>query len=165
MKGVLSGTDDHRVSLAGAARAAGVTVQAIKRWVRRSAQALPDDDPLVHEIAPFIDGIVELQAGRLEDVAWERSVHGWKEPVFYKGERTGTKRKFDNTMLMKLLKARDPRYLDRVAVTPELSADDKEEIFNRLLAGERLAKARQEAEEAEKNTIDLEEDDEGVFSL
>lgn len=44
----------------------------------------------------------------LEDTAFDRAVNGHEEIVFHKGERVGTRWKYDNNLLMKLLRARLP---------------------------------------------------------
>jgi hypothetical protein len=44
----------------------------------------------------------------LEQEAMRRAFHGVIEPVFYKGEECGGVRKYDNTLLMNLLRSRRP---------------------------------------------------------
>jgi hypothetical protein len=44
----------------------------------------------------------------LEDTGYDRAVNGQEEVVYYKGERVGTRVKYDNNLLMKLLRARLP---------------------------------------------------------
>lgn len=53
--------------------------------------------------------------------AKRRAFKGWLEPVHYQGERTGVVRKFDSTLLMFLIKQRDPSFRDpkyAIPVTP-----------------------------------------------
>jgi len=51
----------------------------------------------------------------LEDEAARRAMEGTLKPVFYKGEKCGTIREYSDTLLIFLLKARDPeKYTDRV---------------------------------------------------
>ncbi|MET1112825.1 MAG: hypothetical protein ABWX67_15000, partial [Allosphingosinicella sp.] len=44
----------------------------------------------------------------LEDTAFDRAVNGQEEIVFHKGQRVGTRWKYDNNLLMRLLRARNP---------------------------------------------------------
>jgi hypothetical protein len=53
----------------------------------------------------------------LVEEARRRAVEGWEEPVFYKGDECGTVRKFDSTLLMFLIKQRDPSYREKYEVT------------------------------------------------
>ena len=53
----------------------------------------------------------------LEQEAQRRAVVGYLEPVFYQGKQIAQVRKFSDILLIFLLKARDPRFKDRVDVT------------------------------------------------
>ncbi len=44
----------------------------------------------------------------LEDTAFDRAVNGQEEIVFYQGQRVGKRWKYDNNLLMRLLRARQP---------------------------------------------------------
>lgn len=44
----------------------------------------------------------------LGDTAFERAIEGVEEPVFWKGEQVGTRRRYNDRLLMFLLRARDP---------------------------------------------------------
>jgi hypothetical protein len=44
----------------------------------------------------------------LEDTAFDRAVNGQEEIVYHQGERVGVRWKYDNNLLMKLLRARNP---------------------------------------------------------
>ena len=162
-KRVLSGEDDEGVSWTAAAKAAGVSVSTLQRWVKRSQERLPEDDPLVHEIAEFCEGIDDLQGQRLEDVAWKRAVYGEDEPVYYKGERVDTKLRYDNKLLMRMLETRNPRYRTKDA-TLKIGVDDAAEIFRRLTAGKRIAEAQNEETALQAPTIDLQKDEDDIFS-
>jgi len=151
IKPILQGEDPTCVSLAGAARKAGVTVETIRGWAKRSDTPHPDDHPLIAEVKLTLHEAQEMQAGVLEDTMWERAMHGWDEPVYYKGEQVGVKRKFDNRGLMKLLAVRDPRYANKPQAEPKPEFDSHE-IYERLLAGKRMAETIEEKrlmEEAE----------------
>jgi hypothetical protein len=47
----------------------------------------------------------ELVAGRLQDEAVELAIHGWVEPVYYRGRPCGTGRHYSDRLLTLLLKA------------------------------------------------------------
>jgi AcrR family transcriptional regulator len=60
------------------------------------------------------DQAVEDGTDTIEDEAYRRAVEGVDEPVFYKGDEVGHVRKYSDTLLIVLLKARRPeKYLDR----------------------------------------------------
>lgn len=66
------------------------------------------------------DDAVEEGTDLLEDEARRRAAEGWEEPVFYKGEQQGTVRKYSDTLLIVLLKARRPeQYRERHDVTTQ----------------------------------------------
>ncbi|MBA2934129.1 hypothetical protein HZF05_08445 [Sphingomonas sp. CGMCC 1.13654] len=44
----------------------------------------------------------------LGDIAYDRAIEGVEEPVFWKGEQVGTRRRFNDNLLMTLLRVRDP---------------------------------------------------------
>lgn len=46
---------------------------------------------------------------RLEDIAMERALHGVEVPVYHAGEIIGTRRAYNDTLLMFLLRNRSPR--------------------------------------------------------
>lgn len=52
----------------------------------------------------------------LEDEARRRAEEGVDEPVFYQGIECGTVRKYSDTLLIFLLKARDPKYREKTAM-------------------------------------------------
>ncbi len=56
----------------------------------------------------------ELANERLEHEARRRAVEGWKEPVFYEGEKVGDKPKYSDNLLMFLMKGALPeKYKER----------------------------------------------------
>lgn len=70
------------------------------------------EDPLFEKAW---DKAVRLGTHALEDEAARRASEGWDEPVFYQGVQTGLVRKFSDTLLIFLLKARDPeKYSERL---------------------------------------------------
>ena len=151
VKSVLSGEHDTRVSLYAAAKEAGVTKKIVQGWIRRSAEQRPEDDPLIHEIAPFMEEVGQLQAERLEDVLWERAINGVEAPVIFKGSVTDSYRKVDNKLLLRALEVRDERYRPR-STHVRVNINDPNDIYERLLAGHRNASAAREREiELEKS--------------
>lgn len=69
------------------------------------------------------DAAVELGTDALEDEAVRRAHEGVDEPVFFKGEKCGTIRRYSDTLLIFMLKARRPdKFKDRSAT--ELTGKD-----------------------------------------
>ncbi len=67
------------------------------------------------EFAAAWDEAVKLGTSALEDEAVRRAKDGTLKPVFYRGEKVGSVREYSDTLLIFLLKARDPeKYADRV---------------------------------------------------
>ena len=144
VKSVLSGEHGDKVSMTAAAKAAGITLACLKGWVRQSERRDPTDDPMIHEIAEFMQDTDRLQSDTLEDVMWYRAVDGWDEPIVHQGELTGeTVKKFDNKLLLRLLETRSERYRPKT-IQEHRHKLDTSEVYERLLAGRRLAEAERE---------------------
>jgi hypothetical protein len=60
------------------------------------------------EFAAAVAEAEELATAALEVVAFERALEGVEEPVVSQGVVVTTVRKYDNNLLMQLLRARDP---------------------------------------------------------
>lgn len=61
---------------------------------------------------------LDIAVGLLEDEAWRRAQEGVLEPVFFKGERAGSVRRYSDTLLIFLLKAHKPTvYRENIDVT------------------------------------------------
>lgn len=133
-RAVLLGDDpENGVSLKAAAYAAGLDVQALKRWIHRSRERRPEDPPWVHEIAIVFGSSRASQGQTLEDEAFRRAAVGTTEPVFYLGKVVGHKTRHDNKLLMTLLRHRDDSYREDA----HLRRDDGEgmtieEMFERF---------------------------------
>jgi len=105
-------------------------------------------------------------ADALEDEAIRRAQLGTLEPVYANGQKIGTKRRYSDSLLALLLKARKPEYKDRIAQehsgevlhthTVDLTALDESELDSlerivtkaRLTGGDRtraLTAAREQA--------------------
>jgi hypothetical protein len=86
-------------SVAEAARQAGVSRQAFYSLRNRSgSKAFREawDRAMGHAIQI------------LGDTAFQRAIEGVEEPVFWKGEQIGTRRRYNDRLLMFLLRVRDP---------------------------------------------------------
>ncbi len=96
----------------------------------------------------------------LEDEARRRAEEGVDEPVFYQGIECGTVRKYSDTLLIFLLKARDPKYREKTAMEltganggpVELTETDR---VSRVAAIIAAAEARRHAAESQEPGADL----------
>ena len=107
------------VTVIKAAEISGVARQTLYRW--REA----DTEFAAQWAQAYTDG-----TDALADEAHRRALQGVAEPVFYQGQQIGTVQRYSDTLLMFLLKARDPeRYCDRARTAALLRAwrleDDK----------------------------------------
>jgi hypothetical protein len=55
-----------------------------------------------------VDAALDATQGLLEATALERAIKGQEEIVYYRGQRVGVRWKYDNRLLMSLLRARNP---------------------------------------------------------
>jgi hypothetical protein len=72
---------------------------------RTTAYRLRKEEP---ELAAAWDQAVNTGNDALEDEAIERALHGVEEEIWYGGKHIGTTRKYSDSLLMFLLKARRP---------------------------------------------------------
>ena len=80
---------------------------------RQSAYDWRNDDPAF--AAAWVEA-QKLGTDALEDEATRRATVGTEEPVWHQGQQCGTVRKFSDTLLIFLLKARDrDRFMDRTS--------------------------------------------------
>lgn len=95
-------------------RTANVSRAALSIGVAREhLYRLREADP---EFKVLWDSAVERGTDALEDEATRRGVAGYDEPVFYQGKKTGTVRKYSDTLLIVQLKARRPaKYRENVS--------------------------------------------------
>lgn len=98
------------------AESANVTSAALHVGINRQhLYRLRDEDD---EFRAAWDAAVKLGTGALEDEATRRAKEGWDEPVYYQGDQCGVVRKFSDTLLIFLLKARDPaKYREKLDLT------------------------------------------------
>lgn len=73
------------------------------------------------DFAGQMDAAIAEGSGMLEQEAIRRAVQGVKEPVYYKGDVVGHVEKRSDSLLMFLLKARDPRYRESRQVVESTS--------------------------------------------
>lgn len=106
-------------NVARAARQCGVSRQTVYNH-RRS------DD----EFAAAWDEALDEGVDRLEEEAERRGFKGVMEPVYYKGEKVGTIRRYSDTLAIFLLKAHRPeKYRENIDITSggralQFQADD-----------------------------------------
>lgn len=107
--------------LANLAETANVSASArTVRVSRGHLYELREKDP---SFAAAWDAAAKLGTAALEDEAVRRAHKGTLRPVFYKGQKCGTVREYSDTLLIFLMKIRDPeRCGDRVR--QELSGKD-----------------------------------------
>jgi len=87
------------------AKAAGISRRTVYFWREG------DED-----FAKAWDEAVELGTDALEDEAVRRGRDGVDEPVFYRGQECGSVRRYSDTLLIFMLKARRPgKFKDRLA--------------------------------------------------
>lgn len=80
---------------------------------RRTAYDWRAEDP---DFAAAWDKALDIGTDALEDEATRRAFHGYDEPVHYKGKATSAIRKYSDTLLIFMLKARRPeRFKERAA--------------------------------------------------
>jgi hypothetical protein len=91
---------------------ANVTVAASAVGLSRQRLYQVRDEDLVFQ--GRWEAAVKLGTAALEDEATRRAKDGWDEPVFYQGEQCGHVRKFSDTLLIFLLKARDPKFREKL---------------------------------------------------
>lgn len=106
----------------GLSRSGACKAAKINRWTLYSWLNAVDDEsrPTVNAVAfkAAFDESYKAGTEALIDEAKRRAVEGWDEPKFNKdGERVGTIRKYDSTLLMFLIKQRDPSYRERYEFT------------------------------------------------
>ena len=86
-------------SVGRAAKACGLSRQALYTHRKRA------DVPAFREAWEVA---LSCAINRLGDIAFERAIDGVEEPVFWKGEQIGTRRRYNDNLLVALLRARDP---------------------------------------------------------
>ena len=96
MRDMLKAYMEH-CNLVRAARQAGIDRQTHYNWLKRS--------PGYREA---FEKRKKRGAEYLESVAVERATDGWTEPIYYQGEKCGSVRRFDGSMLQFLLRGMMP---------------------------------------------------------
>lgn len=82
------------------------------------------------DFARAFDAALERSAPMLEQIAWERAVEGWEEPVVVKGEVVGTRRVYSEALLRTLLagelKAREAERVEFAKNKPVYRTETRE---------------------------------------
>ena len=108
-----------------AAKSCGIGVQTVYDWRR--------DDP---QFAADWEEAYLRGADALLLEAQRRAMRGTTEPVFHLGKKVGVTRKYSDTLLMMLLKSRDPvRYCDRARTAAIMRRWQEDENAKRLANG------------------------------
>lgn len=90
-----------------AAPIAGYSVPAVYQWRKQ--------DPEFAQMWAVCDEIgIEVQLGRIEAEIDRRAIDGVDEPVYYKGRKISSIKKYSDTLLMFRAKKLDPTYRDSV---------------------------------------------------
>jgi len=106
----------------GLSRSGACKVAKIARWTLYSWLGAKDENghPTVNSVAfkAAFDEAYRAGTDALIDEARRRAFEGWDEPKFNKdGDNVGTIRKYDSSLLMFLIKQRDPSYRERYEFT------------------------------------------------
>ncbi len=114
------------------------TVKAASERVMISADAVYKLRKRSPGFARDFERALARSAPMLEQVAWERAVEGWDEPIVVKGEVVGTRRRYSETLLRTLLTTElVTRRAERVAaakVAPKVERATEAETNARLKA-------------------------------
>lgn len=110
-------TPEKRIEFLGALAACGNVTEACRTIaVARNTMYLWKSQDA--DFAAEWDRFLVMGAEILEDEAIRRAREGYDEPVFYKGEMTGTIRKYSDTLLIFLLKGAMPtKYRENIDMT------------------------------------------------
>jgi len=92
-------------SVTAAAEQAGIGRRTVYDW--KAADA---------DFAEAFEDAWQRGIAALEDEAVRRAYRGTERPVFQKGVQVGTVKEFSDSLLMFLLKSRDPRFRDKATV-------------------------------------------------
>ena len=86
-------------SVSRAAKACGLSRQALYAYRNRAD---------VPAFRAAWDVAMSCAINILGDIAFDRAIEGVEEPVFWKGEQVGTRRRYSDNLLATLLRMRDP---------------------------------------------------------
>ncbi|MBF0185326.1 MAG: hypothetical protein HQM06_13200 [Magnetococcales bacterium] len=96
---------------------------------RKSLYTYRTSDP---DFAEAWDIALQDFADRLEEAAHSRAVDGYEEPVFQGGQQVGTVRKYSDSLLLAMLRARRPEYQSKPTVTvqaPPFTLPDMPQVY------------------------------------
>lgn len=121
-------------SLKAAAAAAGLALWEFNEWVERSRAKVWKDpvtgedvygDGWVLEIAQVVDDSHAAVGATLKDMVIRRAVFGTPEPVYHQGMKVGSKRKFDNRLLLRVAEHFNPDMKATAAAGKDKEPDRK----------------------------------------
>lgn len=111
-----------RYSIASAAKMAGTSRTTVFRLKKHD-----------HNFAKKMEEAHEIVVDKLENSAMRRAIHGHNVPVYFQGVKCGTKRVYDNSLTIFMLKKNRPdKYDDKVAnmIDPEEYAQRLNDALN-----------------------------------
>lgn len=111
--------DWKTIFLAHLAESGNVKASCRKAGVSRQTAYLhrAQDD----EFAQAWEHALTVATSLLEDEAWRRAVRGVSEPVYFKGDKVGSVRRYSDTLLIFLLKAHNPqKYRERLDINANI---------------------------------------------
>ncbi|SFS00547.1 hypothetical protein [Sphingomonas jatrophae] len=90
------------------AATASVGAAAAVTGISRNCAYRLRNAPHAHAFRAAWDAALRVSVGVLADTAFERAVEGVEEPIVWRGETMGYRRRYDNRLIMFLLRVRDP---------------------------------------------------------
>ncbi len=120
----------HALRETGCVRTACAHVRLTSTSAYRVKKRIPD-------FGAAWDAALAYQMPALERAAYSRAVEGWLEPIVYKGEVVGHRRRYSDAMLRLLLLREDARRAPRVDASaalpdPQRRARAEAELLRRL---------------------------------
>ncbi|MBF0186096.1 MAG: hypothetical protein HQM06_17140 [Magnetococcales bacterium] len=137
----------RKLFLAALAQSGVITAAAEAAGMSRGCAYLQRaKDP---DFAEQWESALEEFADSLESEAYRRAVEGWEEPIFHGGQEVGTIRRYSDSLLRDMLRARVPRYKPAPsapppAETPEPAEADLTKIAMKIAYALAVAKKNQE---------------------
>jgi molybdenum-dependent DNA-binding transcriptional regulator ModE len=129
-------------SVAAACRQVGLSHQSA--YALRARGEGPGGNPFAAAWDAAVEAARASRREAVDDAAFTRALHGWVEPIWYRGEQVGERTRYDARLLMKLLELQDraEERAERAAARAEREAERRRE------EAERQAQAEQRAHDA-----------------
>lgn len=100
------------------------------------------------------DAALTQRLPALERAAWTRAVEGWLDPIVYRGEIVGHRRRYSDTLLRAMLTREDERQRVRASTQRVPSREESTAaILKQLEIAERQMAKQREREEAEGRVV------------